>query len=744
LNDAIFKTLEEVEKILNLQEIYDYIVKKGYYTWSGDTARTALNSIGRTLNEASKTDTNIVKIANSKNVFYYNKVHESNLDVERKKQELETQDKFIPLRFTTAGCVELLMSVLEFNTESNKKGFPDPKLFNFYSSEMKSTKLIYTKLKEKADEKELASQYTNHLTKLELLDAYGNLTDEGKHIVEHYSEADFTNGYKKMELDSYIFNFLLDKTKANSFINKKAKEYVPDKIINTVNVYNAIPREIRDSLLSDCSPENLAEVLFLQRIYFNGNEISRYYRLEEEDRKALKKCWDSTKASMPTVKPIDLSSIENTIFDYVIFDKLNKMQPDVRYRSWANLKAYDDLIRDNPDNKLIFLNNEIVVDVDVDVKQETKSMSELVNLNKIEYDFELRNILLKGVPGTGKSYLIDEIIKNKLSLENNSENVLRINIHSASSNADLVQGIGISTTESNQIEYKEKQGLIFGHIRKACFAPNQAFVLILEEIQENSLNELIGDLIYLIEPTKRAKVQDVKDIEEKEYDYQELIKIYLDKLPKTHFVKIPFLVSTDSEYRQMIFPDNLYVFCTSNYRDDKKVIEDNLLRRFDVIEVYPQYTEGYKDRDKSIPSFLKTLNEKILEVFTDNREIHPDRFLIGHANWLHIGEVEENKEKDFYKALLKVVIEFKEIREIDFDSGIKKVFDGLEFDDTDWLKEPFESIWTEQTQRGYKELVQVLQCKIYGEILKCASNKNQEKGKSQAEELANASDNTEQ
>ena len=74
-----------------------------------------------------------------------------------------------------------------------------------------------------------------------------------------------------------------------------------------------------------------------------------------------------------------------------------------------------------------------------------------------------KNILLKGVPGTGKSHLLDKLVeKIKVDLSN----VKRINIHSASSNADLMQGIGIGNTKDGDIKYSEKQGLIFEHIIK--------------------------------------------------------------------------------------------------------------------------------------------------------------------------------------------------------------------------------------------------------------------------------------
>jgi len=319
------------------------------------------------------------------------------------------------------------------------------------------------------------------------------------------------------------------------------------------------------------------------------------------------------------------------------------------------------------------------------VTNESLLKKQLFSKKEFGIKFPHKNLLLKGVPGTGKSRAIENIINKKLELQNHKENILRINIHSASSNADLMQGIGISSKDG-KIEYKEKQGLILNLIKRATFNPNQPFVLILEEIQENSLNELIGDLIYLIEEDKRAKNIVADD---REYVYQELIEKIIEGNPKTAYVEIPYLVNDSTEYRKMIMPNNLYIFCTSNYRDDKKVIEDNLLRRFEVLEIYPKADVVHK----FCREFFSQLNEKILEVMKD--EIHPDRFLIGHSNWLKV----DNEEK-FYRAFLKVVVEFKDIKEVEF-SEFKEIvpklllLDGLDLSSYKALIEDL------QTKAGY-------------------------------------------
>lgn len=328
--------------------------------------------------------------------------------------------------------------------------------------------------------------------------------------------------------------------------------------------------------------------------------------------------------------------------------------------------------------------------------KENKEIEKLTFLDegKGKLDFSYKNILFKGVPGTGKSRAINEIIKKHLGLAKNDKNTLRINIHSASSNSDLMQGIGISTNANGNIKYSEKQGLILDIIKRATFHPNQPFVLILEEIQENSLNELIGDLIYLIEDDKRAKL--IAD--NKEYDsYEDLVDKLVDKNDTLDYVEIPYLVNDSTKYKKMIMPNNLFIFCTSNYRDDKKVIEDNLLRRFEVIEIYPNKNIA----SAYVKDFFSSLNEAILKTMKDNHEIHPDRFMIGHAIWKDVVD-----KKTFYKAFSKLITEFKDIREIEFET-FKSIIEGLAFpDDIDI-----------QLKDNYYELIKDIQSKIgYGFI----------------------------
>lgn len=423
--------------------------------------------------------------------------------------------------------------------------------------------------------------------------------------------------------------------------------------------------------------------------------------------------------------------IENNIEKlFIILQSLEKDGDNYEYNKKEGynpsngLKQYIKFLNGESNRNETLNNNHEHINLDKD--KLSKFSNEPKGKESWQKDFKYKNILLKGVPGTGKSETIKKIIVDKLGMKELADNILRINIHSASSNSDLMQGVSISTTEDNQnVLYKEKQGAILNHIFKAIYKPKQPFVLVLEEIQENSLNELIGDLIYLIEDKKRTIVDlDIPD--NTEISYTELFEKINEKAKENdtslHYVELPSLVENSQNNTKMIVPDNLFIFCTSNYRDDKKVIEDNLLRRFDVIEIYPKYKDIYKSDD--IPKFLEKLNYEILNQFKD--ETHPDRYLIGHANWLFIeednGENNATNKKDFYKALLKVVIEFKEIREIDFDHYVKPILKKVLKKDDEYserIKEYLEIFYKEDNLelKSYKDIVDILQQEVYKSFL---------------------------
>lgn len=366
--------------------------------------------------------------------------------------------------------------------------------------------------------------------------------------------------------------------------------------------------------------------------------------------------------------------VVNTVFEKIIF---NTNRPMVNHEKPNSLLK--DVTRTGKSSDLE------INKAEVECKDKEFELIGIFNIDSsdemgvlVPQDYIPLNLLLKGVPGTGKSRLIDEIIRKHLKINNRfiSKQVLRLNIHSSTANTDLMYGIGVETMGEGAIRYKEKIGIVLNHIVNAIRNPRIPYVLIFEEIQENSLNELIGDLIYLIDKDKRTDVSIIKeeDIEllgNKDIFVQieEIIKIISNNMKdkNVNYVDIPFLIESKTTFRKMILPKNLYFFVTTNYRSDKKILEDNLFRRFEVIDIFPKYEYIYKNH--YVGDFLKEFNDQIKKEFKD--DFHPDRLLAGHSNWMHV-----NNKVEFYRALLKLINEYKEIKEIDF-MRLKRVFENL-------------------------------------------------------------------
>ncbi|QAA31331.1 hypothetical protein [Clostridium manihotivorum] len=93
-----------------------------------------------------------------------------------------------------------------------------------------------------------------------------------------------------------------------------------------------------------------------------------------------------------------------------------------------------------------------------------------------------------------------------------------------------------------------------------------------------------------------------------------------------------------------------------------------------------------------IKLFFKALNEEISVQYKEY--LHPDRYLIGHANWMFIYNV-----KEFYRAFIKLINEFKEIREIGFED-FRTIICNMKFEEE----------WNSEENKFKKEFVNIKNC----------------------------------
>lgn len=165
------------------------------------------------------------------------------------------------------------------------------------------------------------------------------------------------------------------------------------------------------------------------------------------------------------------------------------------------------------------------------------------------------------------------------------------------------------------------------HYQIAEFEPESAamqaknHVLIIDEINRGNISKIFGELITLIEPSKRKGAD-------------EAIELVL-----------PY--SGD----KFSIPDNLYIIGTMNTADRSLAMMDTALRRrFDFVEMMPNPSllHGAVVKGIHLETLLKTLNERI-EILYDREHT------LGHAFFMPVKALlDENKEEEAFAKLVSV------------------------------------------------------------------------------------------
>jgi hypothetical protein len=233
------------------------------------------------------------------------------------------------------------------------------------------------------------------------------------------------------------------------------------------------------------------------------------------------------------------------------------------------------------------------------------------------------NQILYGPPGTGKTYNVVkyavELIEGEKIADNEPYSAIKkryekyfsagqikfTTFHQSLSYEEFVEGIrpvivdryGKDTTTAHAdttIVYRPYNGVFKSLCEKASKSPNMKFVAIIDEINRGNISKIFGELITLIEETKRG-------------------------------------TSVILPYSQTEFsvPSNLYILGTMNTADRSIAMLDTALRRrFDFIEMMPKPSLLGNCDGVDLCKLLSALNERI-EYYYDREHA------IGHAYFMN-------------------------------------------------------------------------------------------------------------
>ena len=296
---------------------------------------------------------------------------------------------------------------------------------------------------------------------------------------------------------------------------------------------------------------------------------------------------------------------------------------------------------------------------EIEVNKLDNTITDNFNQIKEEFCFPL-NTILYGPPGTGKTYNsmfysvgIVEKNKNIFNLKETDEEILKkfkrykeknlikfITFHQSYGYEDFIEGIRPDLDNANKdLKYILHSGIFKDICNKAKNDKENNYVLIIDEINRGNISKIFGELISLIEPSKR------------EGNKEELEVI----LP---YSKESFTI-----------PKNLYILGTMNTADRSIALLDIALRRrFHFIEMMPRYDilKGRKINNIDLALLLSTINERI-EFLLDREHT------IGHSYFLNIDSFEDLVSV-FKNSIIPLLIEyfyddFEKIKSILGDNG---------------------------------------------------------------------------
>lgn len=215
-----------------------------------------------------------------------------------------------------------------------------------------------------------------------------------------------------------------------------------------------------------------------------------------------------------------------------------------------------------------------------------------------------KNLILQGPPGTGKTWLAKRLASALTGQKNVPDEQLRVvQFHPALSYEDFVRGYRPGSDGRLGLA----DGVFLQVVQSAIAQPDVVHVLIIEEINRGNPAQVLGEMLTLLEGSKRARAEAM----ELAYPRHQGEKVYV--------------------------PDNLYVIGTMNVADRSLALVDLALRRrFAFVNLEPMLGDAWAqwctakglgmDAIARIRSRMSALNDDIAQDRALGKQ-----FQIGHS-----------------------------------------------------------------------------------------------------------------
>lgn len=354
------------------------------------------------------------------------------------------------------------------------------------------------------------------------------------------------------------------------------------------------------------------------------------------------------------------------------------------------INRYSDFLKVE-DNKIkIEIKGKQNMEINVD-RNDKKSFFDSFNENNSTSSFSLKSFfqtIFYGVPGSGKSHKIKEILQNELNISNIENQVVRTVFHPEYTNADFVGQI-LPNVKDGQVQYKFTPGPFSIILKKALLDCKNNYALIIEEINRGNAAAIFGELFQLLDRLEKNQKDEIggntytagwSEYFVMNSSVNEFVRDAVGEDEKATKALDLFDGSIHfSSNTGIRLPPNLSIFATMNTSDQNVFKLDNAFkRRWDLVLIQNEFGETDDEihqRDAQVEGFdftweqfRKAANKIITE--ENDTDSFSDKQL---GCWFAKAERISDEEKQFIiprKLFADKVLEYLWDDVFSFDEGI--------------------------------------------------------------------------
>lgn len=256
-----------------------------------------------------------------------------------------------------------------------------------------------------------------------------------------------------------------------------------------------------------------------------------------------------------------------------------------------------------------------------------------------------RNTIWYGAPGTGKSYKLNELLKESFAGRFERVTFYADYLHSqfvgsykpiTVANTDTVKQ---ETGAATHIEYRFRPGPFTRVLIQALNDPNNVYALVIEELNRAEAASVFGDVFQLLDRNKDGRSEYAISVSEDLREYLETDGEGPNYLTEDGRTTLGKLTETD-DCSQIVIPNNMYILATMNSADQGVFPLDTAFKRrwdFEYVDIDDGKDATDKNGDqvvkdkKWVNDYRHTINENLLEAgVPEDKQMGP--FFLGNAN----------------------------------------------------------------------------------------------------------------